>query len=152
MHKILMCNAKRTEQACFLDICPSQNVRTISASYPTWNSNALAITEDIRLQFCQQGRPRNFRHASFESTRPTLIHAHECPARYRRRSSIDKSASRVTAGAKAHQRKMTDPASTSRYFCLYWGDSLRLTRQVLKAKARLDHTPAANTPIKSRPW
>jgi hypothetical protein len=40
MHKILMCNAKRTEQACFLDICPSQNVRTISASYPTWNSNA----------------------------------------------------------------------------------------------------------------
>ena len=30
--------------------------------------------------------------------------------------------------------------------------SLRLTRQVLKAKARLDQTPAANTPIKSRPW
>ena len=30
--------------------------------------------------------------------------------------------------------------------------SLRLTRQVLKAKARLDQTPAANMPIKSRPW
>ena len=30
--------------------------------------------------------------------------------------------------------------------------SLRLPRQVLKAKARLDQTPAANMPIKSRPW